>query len=188
MPTLRSLIACSLLQACLFLTLLVPAQALDTPSRPVILTVTGEIGEANRPPYDEERDAFFAYHEKSFDKAAVFDVPMLMGLGMHSMILEREGLEAPLRLEGPLLSDLLKAVGAAGKSLTVLALDGYASEISAGDLEAYEWMLALKQDGSFFGLGQRGPLWLVYQRRDGEPLTAADEERWPWAAFLIEIK
>jgi len=46
----------------------------------------------------------------------------------------------------------------------------------------------VKRDGRYLGIGQRGPLWLVYARRDGKAYTEADEQRWPWAAFLIEVK
>ena len=107
---------------------------------------------------------------------------------MQSIDIEVDTLIEPVQLEGPLLSDVLKAVGGEKKDITVLALDGFASEISAADLETYEWLLAIKQDGRYLGLGQRGPTWLVYSRRDSKPLTEEDELRWPWAAFLIEIK
>jgi hypothetical protein len=46
----------------------------------------------------------------------------------------------------------------------------------------------VKRDGRYLGIGQRGPLWLVYARRDGKAIGAEDEQRWPWAAFLIEVK
>jgi hypothetical protein len=81
----------------------------------------------------------------------------------------------------------MAAVGAGGKTATVVALDGFASEISWADISSLNWIVALKRDGAYLGLGQRGPLWIVYTYPDGRPLTAEDELRWPWAAFYIEI-
>lgn len=69
----------------------------------------------------------------------------------------------------------------------VLALDGFATEISAVDLAAYDWIVAVKRDGRYLDIGQRGPLWIVYARRDGKAIGEDDEQRWPWA-FLIEVK
>ena len=78
--------------------------------------------------------------------------------------------------------------GASGHDISVLALDGFATEIGAADLAAYDWIVAVKRDGRYLDIGQRGPLWIVYARRDGQAIGAEDEQRWPWAAFLIEVK
>jgi hypothetical protein len=29
---------------------------------------------------------------------------------------------------------------------------------------------------------------VVYGRRDGKVVTEEDEQRWPWAAFLIDVE
>ena len=184
----RPLLALAAAPIIVLLTLMAPAKALEPAKGPVVLTITGAIEESNRPASEEKQDLFFAYHDRSFTKAAEFDRAMLENLGMNGITVEIATLLDPMRLEGPWLSDVLKAVGAEGKDITVLALDGFASEISAADLERFDWLLALKQDGEYLRIGQRGPTWLVYSRRDGKPLTEQDEMRWPWAAFLIEIK
>ena len=188
MPMPRMLLALIAAPTILLLPLLAPAMALEPAKGPVVLTITGDIEDTNRPASQEAQDPFFAYHDRSFTAAAEFDRAMLESLGMQSIDIEVDTLIEPVQLEGPWLSDVLKAVGGEGKDITVLALDGFASEISAADLERFDWLLALKQDGRYLGLGQRGPTWLVYSRRDGKPLTEEDELRWPWAAFLIEIK
>ncbi len=157
------------------------------PSGPVVLTVVGAIGEANRGPYDDFEDAFFKHHERRFDKAAVFDLAMLEALGVHRITLAYAKWPRPFRFEGPWLKDVLAAAGAEGKSISVLALDGYASEISAADLAAHDWIVAVKRDGRFLDIGGRGPLWIVYARRDGKAIGEEDEQRWPWGAFLIEV-
>ena len=89
---------------------------------------------------------------------------------------------------GPWLKDVLAAAGATGQTVTALGLDGYATEIGAADLSAYDWMVAVKLDGRYLDIGQHGPLWIVYAPRDGKPVTQADDERWPFAVFLLEVK
>jgi len=164
------------------------AAELGQPAGQVVLTVVGAIGATNRGPYDDFEDAFFKHHERKFDKAASFDLAMLEGLGMHEVSVAYDKWPKAVRFEGPWLKDVLAAAGASGKDITALALDGYAEEISAADLAVYDWIVAVKRDGRYLDIGQRGPTWIVYARRDGKPIGAEDEARWPWAAFLIEVK
>lgn len=164
------------------------AAELAAPQSAVVVTVAGAIQHTNRGPFDPNADFFLKYHEVSFEKAAAFDRPMLQQLGMHQVEIAFDGWPAPLRLEGPRLRDLVAAVGGAGQSVSLMALDGYASEISWADLEALDWIVGIRQDGRELGLGQRGPLWVVYTYPDGRKLTPDDELRWPWATFYIEIR
>ena len=57
-------------------------------------------------------------------------------------------------------------------------------EISAADLAAHDWIVALKADGADLGMGGRGPAWIVYDVAGGTA-SADDEARWPWAVFYI---
>ncbi len=163
------------------------AAELPAPQGAVVLTITGNIQNTNRPAFDAKKDVLFNYHEKNFTAAAAFDLEMLENLGMHEVEAELDIWPAKVRFEGPRLKDLLAAVGAAGTTINLLALDGYGSEIPWSDTAAYDWIVALKQDGKYLGLGQQGPLWVVYGYPDGRPMTAEDEARWPWAAFFMEI-
>ena len=163
------------------------AAELGRPAGPVVLTIAGEIGQTNRPPFDPAADLFLKYHERTFEKAAAFDYAMLEALGLQEIEVSIPEWPAPLHLAGPRLTDLLTAVGVTGKDVTFLALDGYASEISWADVTALDWIVGIKRDGAYLGLGQQGPVWVVYRYRDGRPLTLADEQRWPWAAFYIQI-
>lgn len=168
--------------------LVVGAEALPTPSGPVVLTIAGKIGETNRPGFDAFEDGFLNYHDKSFERAAAFDVAMLEALGLQGVTLHSPAWPRAFTFDGPWLADLLDAVAAQGDRITVFALDGYAVEISRDDLQKNDWLLAIKRDGAYLGLGQRGPTWLVYQRRDGRPPTHDDESRWPWSVFYIEVE
>jgi len=174
--------------ATLFLPAGAQAKELATPTGPAVLTVIGAIEHTNRGPFDPFEDGFFKHHERQFEKAAAFDIPMLESLGLHEVTVSYSGWPATFRFEGPWLKDVLAAVGAAGKDIAAVALDGFSSEISAPDLAAYDWIVAVKRDGRYLDIGRRGPLWIVYARRDGKALTEDDENRWPWATFLIEVK
>ena len=164
------------------------AWALDAPQGQTIVTVVGAISETNRGPYDPDADKVFGYHEYTFDKAASFDLAMLEALGMQSAEIAYDGWPAPIRFEGPLLADLLAAVGAHGTSVTMLALDGYAERIEGPDIEAYRWILATRGNGMPLPIGGHGPTWLVYDLGSDHRYTPDDEARWPWAVFLIVVE
>jgi len=163
------------------------AAELALPQQAVVLTVVGNIQNTNRAAFDPHSDAFLNFHDKKFTAAAEFDRPMLEALGSHEVVIDLAGWPAPLRLAGPRLKDVIAAVGGAGSGVTLVALDGYASEIAWADLQALDWIVATRQDGKPLGIGQRGPLWVVYSYPDGRALSADDELRWPWAAFFMEI-
>ena len=155
---------------------------------PAVLTVAGEIDKSNRPAFEATKDVFFNYHQRSFTQAFEFDVNMLEALGMRAAIISYPGLAEPIRVEGPLLRDVLAAARAKPGTIRVTALDGFTTVIDQNALMSEDWIVALKADGRYLSLGQQGPAWIVYARRDGTPARAQDEERWPWAAFLLEIE
>lgn len=163
------------------------AAGLEKPDDAVVLTVAGKIAHTNRGAFDPAKDLFLKYHDRQFSAAAEFDRDMLEDLGEHKVEISLPGSSAPLQIEGPRLKDLVAAVGGEGSTITLLALDGYASEISWEELESLNWIVGIEQDDREIGLGQRGPLWVVYTYPDGRALTAEDELRWPWATFYIEI-
>ena len=164
------------------------ADALPQPGGQVVLTVAGKIGKTNRPPTDGFDDAYLNGQELGFDKAAAFDLPMLEALGTQTIKLGIEAWPKDFVFEGPWLRDLLAAVGAQGRTVRAFALDGYAVEIPVEELETHAWMVALKRDGQYLGLGGRGPLWLVYQLPKGRTPTEDDEARWVWATYYIEVE
>ncbi|NJO38706.1 MAG: hypothetical protein HC871_15245 [Rhizobiales bacterium] len=154
----------------------------------IVLTVAGKIENTNRAAFDAFLDPFINYHERKFDKAAEFDLAMLEGLGMHEIDVAYEAWPGPIRLAGPLLSDVLGAIGAQPEGLTALALDGFAVELTKEQLEQETWIVAIKLDGEYMGIGQRGPAWLVFDPGDDNSVTAEEEGSWPWAAFYFEVK
>lgn len=165
------------------------ADELDRPTGAVVLTVTGNIKHTNRGAFDAVPDRFIAFHERAFKKkAAEFDRTMLEGLGMKTVEIDFDGWEGPIRFQGPRLADVLDLVGAPGTRLTTLALDGFGTKLSREDLDAHDWIVATRGNGRPLGIGQRGPLWLVYDPPGTRKADKKEEAMWPWAIFLIEVE
>ena len=75
-----------------------------------------------------------------------------------------------------------------GGPLVTLGLDGYSTRISAAEVEAHDWVLATRTDGRALGIGERGPLWLVFDPLGERPATKDESSMWPWAVFLIQCE
>jgi hypothetical protein len=162
------------------------AQA-PAPSGPVILTVSGAIGKANRGPVDPFRDRLLNYHDITFDKAMAFTRADLVKLGMHAITVSYPEWPGPHRFEGPLLRDVLAQAGVASGSLHPLGLDGYSAEIPFADLNRYDVILALKMDGHWLGTGGLGPAWILYPYDDVPALHGQDDSKWVWGVFHIAV-
>ena len=161
---------------------------LDVPTGAVVLTVTGKIKQINRDKFDQVCDGFVAFHERKFDRAAEFDRAKLKEFGMEEAEIDFEGWEGPIRFEGPRLIDVLNEAGwRKGSRIIIPALDGFGTKISNEDIKAHDWFLATRGNGKPFGIGQRGPLWLVYDPPGDRKADKAEEGQWPWAVFLIEV-
>lgn len=151
-----------------------------------VLTVSGDIGNTNRGRFDQFHDGLLNYHGKSFEKAFEFDRAALAAMPQQSITANAEPWSEPLRMEGPKLADVLAAAGAAGKPITVYAIDGYGAAMTVDQIAAHEWVLALKTNGKPLGIGGRGPLWLAYDTGSGKA-TAEQEGAWVWSIFHIEV-
>jgi hypothetical protein len=163
------------------------APAAHAQGGPVVLTVAGKIAKTNRGARDSFADPYFTGLDLEFDKAFAFDVAGLAALGMTKLATSYPDSDRKVEVEGPLLADVLKAVGASGETIVVVAIDGYAAEIPMSDIEDFPIVLALKSGGRWLGLGGRGPLWVVYPR-DGFPaLAGRDDSLWVWSAFFIQV-
>lgn len=155
---------------------------------PTLLTVTGKISNPNRSPIDDFHDAFFVSQDVDFEKARQFDLESLKALGFQKFKATYEDWPSTLEFEGPLLKDVLATAGAKGTTIIAKALDGYAPEIPMSDLEKYPVMLALKVNGKFLGVGDRGPAWIVYPRDNFDDLKEQDDSKYVWSTYLIEVK
>ena len=161
---------------------------------PVLLTVTGDISNANRGALDPALDQMMAKQKLAFDKAHVFDFAALSALPSVEIhpTLEYDGRRHSLR--GPLLSEVLRAAGgpAAVQNCALRAVDGYAVLVSAADIAKYRFIIATHLDGKPIPLGGLGPLWAVYDADSFPEMSARPlSERFgqcPWGLYHIAVR
>lgn len=161
---------------------------------PVLLTITGAIEKGNRGPIDPVLDQMMAKHGVSFEKAHGFDFGALTALPTVTIKPTLEYDNKVHTLKGPLLTDVLRAAGAApsdGVKLMMRAVDGYSPNIMVADVRKYRFIVATHLDGKPMPLGGLGPLWAVYDA-DRFPDMAARKvtERFglcPWALYHIDV-
>jgi hypothetical protein len=120
------------------------ADALPRPQEKPILSISGNITRRNT------------------ETAAVFDRPMLEALGMQGFVTGTPWYSGKTRFDGVSMNVLLKSVGATGTSILATALNDYSTEIPSADFAEYEVILALKRDGAYMPVRDKGPLFIVY--------------------------
>jgi hypothetical protein len=164
------------------------ADQIETPKEAVILTVGGNIAVTNRGPFDAKMDSLLDRYKVTFERGFAFDRPMLTRLKQGSVTVQPPEFSHPATFKGPLVKEVLAAVGATlGKKVTILAVNGYEGWLAPEDIDASDFILALEADGKPLGLGQQGPLWLLNTRKPDE--KAADDHRghWVWAVMYIGV-
>lgn len=162
---------------------------------PGLLTVTGAIGRGNRGPIDKALDQMMAKQQIAFDKAHVFDFSALTALPAVTI---RPTLEYDAKvhvLQGPLLTDVVKATGAAvteGTKLLLRAIDGYNVTLGLAQARRYRFIVATHLDGQPLPLGGLGPLWAVYEAdRFADMAARPVSERFaqcPWGLYHLEVQ
>lgn len=120
------------------------AQALERPKGRVILTVSGRIGIRNA------------------EKTAEFDMDMLAALPQHTFSTKTPWYPEAHQFTGPLLRDVLAAVGAQGKNLRAIALNDYKVDLPVGDALKFNLVLARLMDDKPMPVRDKGPLFLIY--------------------------
>ncbi|MCP3727394.1 molybdopterin-dependent oxidoreductase [Paraburkholderia sp. CNPSo 3272] len=91
---------------------------------------------------------------------------------------------------GPLLSDVLKAVGADGSQIEIHTLDDYTCVVPVADAARYGVVLAYEMNGQRLKVSNFGPLFLIYPR-DQHPLEldgAAGDSKFAWQIKSMTIK
>ena len=122
----------------------VAAGALPTPAGKVVLTISGKIGAGNG------------------DGKAAFDREMLEACGLSGFTTTTPWYNGPVRFEGVMLDRLMKEVAASGDAITAFALNDYTTDIPIDDFAKYNVILALKRDGEYMPVKDKGPLFIVY--------------------------
>lgn len=170
-------------------------QAKMAPNGPVLLTVSGAVGKANRGPLDPALDQMMAKHGIQFDKAMVFDAAALYRLPATQIKPTLEYDAKVHHLSGPLLSTVLAAAGVApgaNVSLGLRAVDGYTVQLSLADAQQYRMLVATHMDGLPLALGGLGPQWAVLDADRLAPFKDKPlKERFalcPWGLYHINVQ
>lgn len=120
------------------------AGKLPEPTGPVLLSLSGRVGQPNQ------------------GTQAVFDLAMLSALVQRRFSVKTPWDPRPVSFEGPLLREVLKAAEARGSRLTLVAVNDYKVEVPMDDLEHWDVVLALKMNGQAIPTRTKGPLFVVY--------------------------
>jgi hypothetical protein len=147
------------------------AASLPAPAGKPILTISGNIAATNK------------------DGTAQFDRAMLEGLGMVSFETMTPWYKEPVKFEGVPLAKLMDAVGAKGEKLVAVALNDYNTEIPLEDFTKYNVILAIKRNGEYMSVRDKGPLFIVYDF-DGNPDLKSQKfySRSAWQVARFEVK
>ena len=163
------------------------AEQMQAPKDMVVLTVGGEIANTNRGPFDPHKDSIFSGLKIDFERAFAFDRPMLLRLKQGSVTAETEELGRSAVFTGPLVKEVLAAVGAARAKVSVIGINGYEGWLAPDDIEASDWILALDVDGKPLGLGQQGPIWIINTRAPGDKPNQSHRGQWVWGVFYMRV-
>lgn len=122
----------------------VPAQPLPKPQGPVLLTVSGKIGQRN------------------VGDSAQFDAAMLDALPVSKITTTSPSRGKASTYSGPTLKSILDSVKAQGNRFLLKAADRYEMDIPIEDITLFDPVIARRVDGQEMKIRDRGPLLLIY--------------------------
>lgn len=148
-----------------------PAHALQMPSGKPILTVSGAISVTNHL------------------NEAIFDRAMLEALGMEEITTTTPWNSGPVRFEGVRMDLLMQVVGAKGSVVIAQALNDYTTKLPISDFGRFKPILALKRDGEYMPVRNKGPLFIVYPYDSDPELQQQvyyNRSAWQIASLVVE--
>ncbi|WP_092525771.1 molybdopterin-dependent oxidoreductase [Onishia taeanensis] len=146
-------------------------QALEAPTGPVILVVSGKLGNTN------------------VGDEAHFDREMLKALPQHETVTHTPWHDGEVSFVGPLGRDLLEAVGAEATNMHITALNDYAVDVPVDDFMTYDVLLAMSANGRALRVRDQGPIFIIYPF-DERPELRNDitVHRSVWQVKRIDLK
>ena len=148
-----------------------PSTGQDRPAQAVVLTVTGRITQHNAP------------------QQYRWSLAMLEALPQHRFSTMTPWAPQALQFSGPLLRDVLQAVGAQGQVLVARALNDYSVQIPVQDALSHDLLLATRMNGQPMSVRQRGPLFVVYPFDSKPELKSSTYiERSIWQLRAIDVQ
>ncbi|WP_136660109.1 hypothetical protein [Nitratireductor sp. XY-223] len=152
---------------------------------PAVVTISGAISETNRSPVNERTHGLFSHHGIAFDNGFAFTREELSALPQTSY--EDDIPRAEGTYSGPLLTDLLDAVGAGGTRVALTGLDGYAAEFEMAVVEQHQPIIAISVDDRPLSIGELGPAKLVFPKTGDADLDKQLRGKGVWALFHVAV-
>ena len=118
--------------------------SLPMPTGKVVLTISGKIGMAN------------------VGDTAKFDREMLEAQDWSSFTTSTPWYDAPVTFAGVRMAKLMQTVRADGETVIAASLNDYETKIPIGDFTRFSVLLALKRNGEYMPVREKGPLFIVY--------------------------
>jgi len=147
------------------------AASLATPADKPILTISGKISVTNK------------------DNTAQFDRAMLESLGLVAIETTTPWHDGKVRFEGVSLDKLMKQVGASGQRVVVVALNDYTTEIPMEDFGKFNVILAIKLNGEYMSVRDKGPLFVIYPYDSNPDLKSQTYyARSAWQVAKIDVR
>jgi hypothetical protein len=147
------------------------ADPLAAPEGKPILIISGAISEKNTP------------------DAAQFDRDMLEKLGMTTIETNTPWYKGPMTFEGVPLDKLMTEVGATGSHVVAYALNDYSTDIPIEDFAKHHPILALKRNGEYMPVRDKGPLFVIYPYdSDPELKSQIYYNRSAWQVARLVVK
>ncbi|SDP88112.1 hypothetical protein SAMN05428967_4049 [Phyllobacterium sp. YR620] len=147
------------------------ADSLAKPDGKPILVISGKIENTNK------------------GSTAEFDRAMLEAIGLQTIETTTPWYDKRVRFEGVPLDKLMELVGATGTKVTAVALNDYVTTIPLDDFKKFKVVLALKRDGEYMPVRDKGPLFIVYPYESDPQLqsqTYYTRSAWQVAKLIIE--
>ena len=147
------------------------AASLAMPTERPILTISGKISVTNK------------------DNTAQFDRQMLESMGLVTVETTTPWHEGKVKFEGVPLDKLMKQVGASGQRVIVVALNDYTTEIPMDDFAKFNVILAIKRNGEYMSVRDKGPLFVIYPYDSSPDLKSQTYyARSAWQVAKIDVR
>jgi hypothetical protein len=146
------------------------ATPLPSPQGSVVLTISGNVTLPNA------------------GSEAKFDMAMLEALPQHSFVTRTPWFTERMKFTGPLLRDVLDAVGAHGSTLRAIALNDYRVDLPFDDARRIDVVVARLLNDRPMSVRDKGPLFIIYPfDRSAELRNALYYSRAAWQLKAIEV-
>ena len=147
---------------------LAAGERISAPKGEVVLTVTGDIGTANK------------------GKKLELDLASLEKMRRVRVEAAEPFLKRRVTFEGVLLSDLLEVAGVpdAASTVSLTALDVYKVDVKVSDIRSSQMLLATRADGKHMPVDRSGPIRIVFPDSSA---PGRNPDLWIWSVESMKV-